>query len=72
MGKEQVDQILRIVCDSLAIHSTNIDLDLALLVLDLRQEEAIRKIRSEKLYGTVYSKLTSILPFLVNGACEKL
>lgn len=72
MGKEQVNKILRIVSDRLAIHSTNIHLHLALLVLDLREEEEIRKIRSEKLYRAVYNKLTSILPFLVNGACEKL
>lgn len=68
MGKEQIDQILRIVSDSLAIRSTNIDLDLALLVFDLRKK------RQKSVYVQLKqpSKLTSILPFLVNGACEKL
>lgn len=68
MGKEQIDQILRIVSDSLAIRSTNIDLDLALLVFDLRKK------RQKPVYVQLKqpSKLTSILPFLVNGACEKL
>lgn len=37
MGEEQVDQILRIVCDSFAMKSANVDLDLALLVINLRK-----------------------------------
>lgn len=37
MGEEQVDQTLRIVCDSFAMKSANVDLDLALLVINLRK-----------------------------------
>lgn len=42
MSKEQVDQILRIIGDSFAMKSANVDLDLALLVINLREETMIR------------------------------
>lgn len=70
MGEEQVDQILRIICDSFAMKSANVDLDLALLVINLREEtiawsEQLEKMKKEK-------KLTLILPPSVKGACLKL